>query len=122
MGIEGERIWTAASGFGGGIARQQYVCGALTGATIALGLYGGETIQDPKVVADTIRPKVEELVDGFTSSFGNAKCHHLVPFDFKVPGEYELFRKSGVKQQKCHQYVKHAVETVSKWKAEGSLV
>lgn len=122
LGLEGERIWSAASGFGGGMARQQYVCGALTGATIALGLYGGKTVQDPKAIADTMRLKVRELIQGFKESFGSAECRELVPFDFSAPDGYEAFRKSGVKQQRCHQYVRCAVETVSRWKAEGTLV
>lgn len=121
LGLEGDRVWTAASGFGGGMGRQQYVCGALTGAIMALGLHGGQTIQDPKKIADVLRPKVSDLVQGFTESFGSAECRGLVPFDFKVEGEYGKFRKSGVKQQRCHLYVKYTVETVTRWAAEGKL-
>ncbi len=119
LGLDGHRVWTAAAGFGGGIGRHQYVCGAVTGAAMALGLYGGKTVQDPKAIADEIRSEVQSLVQGFEDTFGSVECRGLVPFDFKAPGQYEQFRASGVKQQKCHQYVKYAVETVSRWKVDG---
>lgn len=122
LGLEGERVWTAAAGFGGGMGRQQYVCGALTGAIMAIGLYGGRTIEDPKSIADTVRPRVAELIQVFTKRFGSANCGGLVPFDFKVEGEYAKFPTSGVKQRQCHQYVKYTVETVADWASRGELI
>lgn len=121
LGLEGDRVWTAASGFGGGMARHQYVCGAVTGAVIALGLYGGQTVADPRLVADTMRSRVRELIRGFARTFGSAECSGLIPFDFNADGQYEEFRQSGVKQRQCNQYVRYAVETVSRWAAEGKL-
>lgn len=122
LGLEGKRVWTAASGFGGGMARHQYVCGAVTGAVIGLGLYGGQVVEDPRLVADTMRPKVRELIQSFTATFGSAECRGLIPFDFAAEGEYEKFRQSGVKQRQCNRYVSYTVEMVSRWAAEGTLV
>ena len=87
---------------------------------MALSLYGGQT-GDPKAVADAVRPKVRELAQGFVDRFGSLECRNLVPFDFNTPGGYEAFRKSGVKQQRCHNYVAYAVRTVATWKESGSL-
>lgn len=123
MGIEGDRVWTAAAGFGGGIGRQQYVCGAVSGAVIGLGLYGGQTVKDtdPRAVGDAIRSKVVELVTGFEKAFGSVECRGLVPQDFNAEGGYQAFRDSTVKQDRCHGYVKYAVETVARWRDEGQL-
>lgn len=111
----------AASAFGGGIARYQSVCGALTGAEIALGLYGGKVVPDPKQVADTMRPFTRGLVESFRSEFGAAECRTLIPFEFDDPGAYEQFRKSGVKQRQCHGYVKYTVRQVHSWLEQGKL-
>ncbi|MHB1161258.1 MAG: C-GCAxxG-C-C family protein [Chloroflexota bacterium] len=121
LDLNGERVWTAASGFGGGVARHQSMCGALTGATMALGLYGGQTMADPKSVADTLRPRVQELLRGFGSAFGHTECRNLVPFDFSTTEGYEAFKASGVKQRQCNRYVRFTVEAVTRWKTEGSL-
>ncbi len=119
--LEGERVWTAASGFGGGIGREQYVCGAVAGAVIALGLYGGKTVQDSKEIGNTIRPTVKAFARGFADTFGSVECGALVPFDFKAEGGYEAFRASDTKQRFCHRYVRYAVETVAGLKSEGKL-
>jgi C_GCAxxG_C_C family probable redox protein len=121
-GLEGERVWSAASCFGGGVARYQSMCGALTGAAIALGIYGGRTVSDPQAIADTVRPGMRELVREFRESFGHTDCADLIPFDLNGPEGYEPFRQSGMKQQRCYQYVRFVVGTVARWNEEGAFV
>lgn len=112
--IEGARTWTAASGFGGGIGREQYVCGAVAGAVMAFGLHAGKTMQDPKEIGNAVRPAVKAFVQDFQRTFGSVECRSLVPFDFRAEGGYERFRASDAKQRLCHQYVRYAVEAMLK--------
>jgi C_GCAxxG_C_C family probable redox protein len=116
--LEGEHVWTAASGFGGGIGRVQLVCGALTGAVIALGLAEAKAVAEPgpKTVSDPVRPKVRQLLDGFQERFGSTECRALVGFDFNAPGGYEAFRESKEARAGCQSYIQFAVqEVVSRW-------
>jgi len=113
-GLENDRIWTAASGLGGGVARHQSMCGALLGAALALGLREGLSGGGAKVVSGGVRPKVRRLLDGFRERFGAVDCRQLVPYDFNAPGGYEAFRNSDTMQQKCHHYVRYVVETLAK--------
>jgi C_GCAxxG_C_C family probable redox protein len=118
LGLEGEWLWTAASGFGGGIGRVQLVCGALTGAVIALGLAEGKSTAEPgpKTVSDPVRPKVRQLVKGFEDEFGSTECRALVGFDFSSPEEYEAFRASKEARAGCESYIRYAVQEVaSRW-------
>jgi C_GCAxxG_C_C family probable redox protein len=118
LDIEGERLWTAASGFGGGIGRVQLVCGALTGAVIALGLAEGRDMADPgpKTVSDPVRPKVRHLVEAFEERFGATDCRALVGFDFSSPVEYEAFRASKEARAGCESYIRYAVQEIaSRW-------
>lgn len=118
FGLEDDQIWTAASGFGGGIGRTQLVCGALTGAVIALGLAEGRSMESPgpKDVANAVRPKVRQLLAAFDTRFGATGCRALTGFDFDSPAEYEAFRASADAKAGCESYIKFAVEeVVSNW-------
>jgi C_GCAxxG_C_C family probable redox protein len=113
-GLEDNGIWTAASGFGGGVGRLQSVCGALAGGTIVLGLLAGRTAEDPSKTADIVRPAVQRLVNGFEARFGHMNCGDLVvPYNFRKLGEYDRFKSSNLKQERCHHYVEYVVEAVA---------
>ncbi len=77
---------------------------------MALGLRAGQTADDPKGLADAVRPRIRGLVDGFREQFGGADCGELIPYDFDAPGGHDAFKASGLKQERCHRYVKYAVE------------
>lgn len=121
LGLGGDRAWTAASAFGGGIARYQSVCGALTGAEIALGLYAGKVVDDPKKTGDTVRPLARALLEDFRKQFSAVECRNLIPYKLDDPQGHEDFKKSGVKQRQCHQYVRFTVRKVHSWLEEGKL-
>ena len=45
LGLNKEQALKIATPFGGGMAKQQYVCGAVTGAYMVLGLKFGKSIE-----------------------------------------------------------------------------
>ncbi len=118
FGLEGERLWAAASGLAGGVSRYQTICGALLGATVGFGLQEGRAGGTTKEVADRVRPRVRGLVEGFRERFGEIECGKLIPFDLDGPGGQEAFKASDAKDRLCHQYVRFVVETVAreKWR------
>ena len=113
-GLEDDRVWTAASGFGGGIARHQSICGALSGGVMAIGLQEGHRVEDPKKVADAVRQRAAALLTGFKERFAAIECRNLVAFDFLAPGGYEAHKQSNAKQERCHLYVRYVVETLAR--------
>jgi len=123
-GFEGETIWAAASAFGGGIGRTQSVCGAVAGGAMALGLATVQGIEDPKAepkrVADLVRPQARALAEGFQEKFGSVNCGDLLLYDFKVPGEYDKFRDSGMKEYTCRVFVRYVVEKLAREREEAS--
>ncbi|HEX2988637.1 MAG TPA: C-GCAxxG-C-C family protein, partial [Chloroflexota bacterium] len=113
-GLEDDGVWTAAAGFGGGVGRMQSVCGALAGGTIALGLLAGRKAGNRAETAVIVRPAVQRLVEGFESRFGNMNCGDLVvPFNFRKQGEYDRFKATNLRQERCHHYVKYVVEALA---------
>ena len=89
----------AASGFCSGAARTKGQCGALSGAILALGLYGSttETIEDVARNRETVYELTEELVGWFKDTYGSINCFELTGCDFRTSEGRERFRENGVK-------------------------
>ena len=98
-----------ATAFGGGIGRRGSLCGALTGATMAIGLRHGtdKTVLVEKEKAYEIALK---FYDQFAKECGSPFCKELIGYDLTIPEELERMRKSNVRDQKCRHFVKTAVE------------
>jgi C_GCAxxG_C_C family probable redox protein len=98
-----------ATAFGGGIGRRGSLCGALTGAIIAIGLKHGTnttTLQE-KEKAYNLALKFH---DRFAETFGSPFCRELIGYDLTNPQDLRKLRKSNVREQKCSNFVKKAVE------------
>jgi C_GCAxxG_C_C family probable redox protein len=111
LGVEGEWLPRVASGFGGGIARTGQVCGALTGAVMALGWAMGRSAPDDSI--DELYGEVAGLVDEFTSEFGTTSCRMLIDIDLSDPEEHKRAQKTGIFEQQCARYVEFCAARVA---------
>jgi C_GCAxxG_C_C family probable redox protein len=104
-----ELIPKIATAFGGGIGRRGSLCGALTGAIMAIGLkYGTEkTVRIEKEKAYQI---ALEFYNRFAKECGSPFCRELIGYDLTDPEELKKLRKSNVHDEKCSHFVKKAVE------------
>ena len=81
--IRDESVFKAASGLHGGIGGKGDVCGALTGASLMLGLMFGSGVEEsgkprqPPTPGEWDVPTrmVGELYKWFKKEFGSVKCH-----------------------------------------------
>jgi len=112
FGFDDETALKLASPFGGGIARQGYVCGAVTGALMALGLQTGSASLETKNEAYKIP---EEFVKRFEERYSTILCRQLIEYDLSKPDELQTARESGVFKTKCPEIVKEAAELVSEF-------
>jgi C_GCAxxG_C_C family probable redox protein len=108
LGLDRPTALKVASGFGGGLGAQGEICGALTGAIMALGLKFGSGEADAAAKAETYR-KTRQLAEEFKLRTGSLYCRDLLGFDLgtpqgqiqaKVPGSFE----------KCDDFVRIAAE------------
>lgn len=108
-----ENIVAGAIGLGGGIGRCQSVCGAISGAVIALSHHAAATTSTPKETRDKARELASQLYKSFEAKFGSTDCRTLTDWDFQAPGGYEAFHKrdvdSGVRF--CNPFVEYAAIT-----------
>lgn len=106
---ENRLIPKIATPFGAGIGRRGSLCGALTGATIAIGLRHGTntTSLQRKEKAYNLALK---LYDQFVKEFGSPYCRELTGYDLTDPRDREKMHKSKTREQKCSNYVQKAVK------------
>ena len=98
-----------ATAFGGGIGRRGSLCGALTGAIIAIGLKHG-TNKASLIEKEKAYEIALKFYDQFVKECGSPFCRELIGYDLTNPEELERQRKSNVRKEKCSHFVERAVE------------
>ena len=77
-GLDRETAIRLASGFGGGIARQREVCGAITGMCMAADLIRGPGEGSDKAAKDEHYAFIRGLCDEFRNETGSIICRELL--------------------------------------------
>jgi C_GCAxxG_C_C family probable redox protein len=96
-----------ATAFGGGIGRRGSLCGALTGAIMAIGLKYGT---NKTALIENAYDIALRFYDRFAREFGSPFCRELIGYDLTSPSEREKMRKANVRNGKCSHFVEKAVE------------
>ena len=74
--IDKETVFKMAEGFGAGMGSMQYVCGALSGLIMLLGLKNSSGLPEKSTKADTYKI-AKELTEKFKNKTGSVFCHEL---------------------------------------------
>jgi C_GCAxxG_C_C family probable redox protein len=74
-----------ATAFGGGMGRQGYTCGCLTGAAMAIGLLAGRTAPDDLDGKERAYKAVERLFQRFKEEAGALDCRDISGLKFDQP-------------------------------------
>ena len=111
-GIRCEQIPKIATGFGGGIGRAGSVCGALTGAVMALGLkYGRKTLNETEACEICLKKSLE-FYKKFEEEFGSVFCRDLTQCDLTTTEGRRKFKEQQIKETKCTKYVETSIKTL----------
>ena len=108
-GIEQEKALRIASCFGGGM-RCGEVCGAVTGALMAMGLqYGYSSVEDPK---DKLRSNALALAfeEKFREMNQSIICRELLGYDLSKPEEMTKLVELGLFDTLCPKFVADATD------------
>ncbi|MBR3397950.1 MAG: C_GCAxxG_C_C family protein [Lachnospiraceae bacterium] len=101
IGFDREETDSFALVFGGGM-RKGNVCGAVTGAYMAIGSYFKE------------RDKAEEVAEQFEQKFkekhGTILCKELLGKDFSIPEERAEAFEKGLTDDKCPDFIATAID------------
>lgn len=105
---EAQRLALAAP-FGGGVARQGEICGALTGALLALGEASGEAMAaDPAAARDALYKQAQQLTEAFRKAHGAIRCGELTGCILGTEEGQRVFRERELHKNLCSSLVAFA--------------
>jgi C_GCAxxG_C_C family probable redox protein len=110
FGLADETALKLASPFGGGVAHRGQVCGAVTGALLALGLGRGSASLDKK---DEAYRLAEDFILSFEDRHGTILCRELIGHDISTPGGLQNAREQNVFKAICPVLVADATEIIA---------
>ena len=118
-GLSEDQCLKIGCAFGGGMARQQMTCGAVTGALMALGLEYGRAADDPYSKTGEVYDKTKKLFEEFKKRNGSINCKELLlGLDMNDPEDQKKIQKQELFQKVCMKYVLDAVEITERIIAE----
>jgi C_GCAxxG_C_C family probable redox protein len=113
FGLEASVAARIASPFGGGIARQGQVCGAITGALVVIGLQAGNATPEDRASKDAAYAKVRTLMARFAAAHGSTDCRQLVGCNLGTPEGYAAAAEAGIFTTRCPAFVRTAATLVA---------
>lgn len=116
-GIDRDVAMRVAGAFGGGIARHGEVCGALTGACMALGLKHASASNDPEAKLKTYQ-KVDELMSEFRACHGSILCRELIGCDLRSEEARSAPAAKEAMKSRCPLFVRDAAEIAGRLMGE----
>jgi C_GCAxxG_C_C family probable redox protein len=113
LGLDRNIALKLSCGFGGGMARKQEVCGAVTGGILALGLGHGRGEGQDKTLTEKTYSDVRELISLFEAEHGSCICRTLLQgCDLNTPEGQEFYKQNDLLNKTCKRCVQTAVETL----------
>jgi C_GCAxxG_C_C family probable redox protein len=118
VGISREMALKTAACFGGGM-RCGEVCGAVTGALMALGFRFGSTKEnDPDGKAAAYKRSIA-FTEAFKAKHGTILCRELLGFNPGLPEDADKIKELNLHEKICHGAIADAVEIAEAIIAQG---
>lgn len=114
FGQKNAMIPRIATGFGAGIGRRGDVCGALSGAVMAMGLQKGCDKPEEKDKRLALYGEVLDMVDDFEKEFGSSQCRILTGCDLRTKEGLEEYYRQEVREKLCPKLVGWCADYVAK--------
>ncbi len=113
--IDKDTALKIACGFGGGMARKQEVCGAVTGGIMVLGMAHGRGEKGGREIMTENYKEINDLMDKFKKKHGSYMCRHLLEeCKLATPEGQKFFHENDLKNKVCIPCVRDVVEIVEK--------
>ena len=112
FGLAEEKAIGVAAGFGGGIGQMGETCGAVTGASMALGLLAQTRIGSCYEVKYVAYALVQEFTPRFIEKCGALKCRELLGLDISDQQQYLAAKRENLFHTRCPFFITTAVEIV----------
>lgn len=97
----------------GGIAYSGGMCGAITGASLAVGQLAGLTILEHNKAKQRSREVIMQVHKEFLNAFGADSCKQLTGYDFSKPHEHDRFIEDRCWEVECTRQILFVVERLA---------
>ncbi len=100
------------SGFGGGIIGRGEVCGAVSGAVMAIGLVTKAFYEDLAEHKSATRETTKIFYERFEGIYGNSTCNGLIGIDGNDLDAKKRASEASIYRENCPKFVQSAVNIV----------
>ncbi|MDQ1239817.1 MAG: hypothetical protein QG577_2003 [Thermodesulfobacteriota bacterium] len=104
-GIESDLIPKIATGFCSGVSRTCGMCGAVSGAIMAINLFTGRNSPNESVMESYTAAR--KLLEIFETRFGSTNCKNLIGCDLGTEEGQNFFKSNNLRVQ-CRRYTEEA--------------
>jgi C_GCAxxG_C_C family probable redox protein len=114
-GISDDMALKISCGLGGGMGRNQEVCGAVSGGILVLGLRHGRGVSEEQSATTVTYQKTREFMSRFAERNGSYICRELLnDCDLNTEAGQQEFKDNDMKNRICKVCVESAVEILEK--------
>ncbi len=104
--VDEDAVVRMASPFGGGLGRNGYVCGAVSGAAMVIGARFGNADAADTAARDRAYAAVSKLMEKFQEEHRTLLCRELISYDINTSEGYLRAREAGVFQNRCPLFLR----------------
>jgi C_GCAxxG_C_C family probable redox protein len=110
FGLENPGDSSPAMALNGGIAYSGGMCGAISGAAMALGRLAELRLDDHRQAKRTARLLTQQLIADFETDFSSSNCRDLIDYEISIPAEHDAFIAGNVWRTTCMRQIEFSVE------------
>lgn len=110
FGLSKDSAIRLVTSFGGGMARQGEVCGAVKVAIMVIGLKHGMANETDDQARELTYKLVNELMNKFKGRFGSVRCKDLLNCDISTPEGRAMANEKELFKTLCPGFVKNTAE------------
>lgn len=100
---------SAAMVLNGGIAYSGGMCGAVSGASMALGELAERRLKNHSAAKRFARRVIQELMVDFRQRYRSIHCRDLIEYDISIPEEHDRFIREGAWRISCMEQIEWSV-------------
>ena len=115
-GVDEQTILRIATAFGSGLAEQGEVCGAVTGAIMAIGLKHGMSKIGDNEGAVTAYELGGKFIEKFKERNGSIRCKDLLGYDISTPQGVRIAETMHLVKEFCPGFIRDAAEILEELK------
>ncbi len=94
----------------GGVAYSGGMCGAISGAAMAVGMLAEERISDHKQAKSTARRIIMRYMQAFDDKYQSVNCGDLIQLDISQEDQHHQFIESGIWRKVCMDQIEYAIK------------